>query len=220
MSVHTSTNKFNRNTWSALPINTTPKPNNENKWQTQGCASNVFLDNQASSITIYDRFKGVGIKLPGYNMRFEVNAYPKTNDPVQGHPSYNSGDYQMPHCAHSTINNSDCVDCSTDCDRLGIKETGAVGITKLNWEHTPIFSFYPNPTNGVIMISLDPMYYSTSTTISVIDMLGKEVLSRPITSLKENIDLRSMELTNGVYFIKVHSNEACSTAKLIYQSNN
>lgn len=69
-SVHTGKYKFNNNNWSTLPTNTANAPP-LGKWQTQGCASNVCLDVQTSSTTIFDRFGYLGFN----NMKFDVTTF-------------------------------------------------------------------------------------------------------------------------------------------------
>lgn len=70
-------------------------------------------------------------------------------------------------------------------------------------------SIYPNPTNNFVTLS----GVEGSATIELYNVLGKIVLSQKITKDKTEIDL-SKE-TNGVYFIKIITENNSVTKKII-----
>jgi polyhydroxybutyrate depolymerase len=66
-------------------------------------------------------------------------------------------------------------------------------------ENTPLsFNVYPNPSNGIVQLDLET---TNGISYKVVDVLGKELLSRQVTAVLETIDLA--DLPNGTYFIKV-----------------
>ncbi|MBL7933975.1 MAG: T9SS type A sorting domain-containing protein [Bacteroidia bacterium] len=85
----------------------------------------------------------------------------------------------------------------------GIKESSS----------STIFSVYPNPAAGEFILEtggeLDEVYFVVS------DVTGKEIMHRAVTEKKSTINL--VNLSNGVYFLKVSSGSSVHTIKLIKQ---
>ncbi len=83
-----------------------------------------------------------------------------------------------------------------------------VGIDKEN--SSASVNVFPNPTTDILNIQ----FSSTSNlTISVTDVLGKQVFAERISSQK-NIQLNTSDWSNGVYFLTVKSGEKVSTQKI------
>lgn len=74
------------------------------------------------------------------------------------------------------------------------------------------FSFYPNPTNGIIKIKVP--YKSSRSSIIVRNALGQNVYSSEFKS-SDDIDLSFLE--NGVYLILISNNNRQYSTKLIIQ---
>jgi hypothetical protein len=73
------------------------------------------------------------------------------------------------------------------------------------------FSFYPNPTSGILNIS----YSSEITKVQVMNMLGQTLLERTSNQSELQIDLSS--LPTATYFVKVESNGKSKVVKVIKQ---
>ena len=73
------------------------------------------------------------------------------------------------------------------------------------------FSFYPNPTSGVVNIT----YSEEITNITVINMIGQVIQDRKTNQNQVQIDLSS--LPASTYFVKVESNGASKVIKVIKQ---
>ena len=66
------------------------------------------------------------------------------------------------------------------------------------------FTIYPNPAKDVIFICKDAACHVHTIEYNVINILGETVLSGPITSETQQIDISN--LPDGVYFVKVAGN--------------
>ena len=150
-------------------------------------------------------------------MKFEVNSYSKTNQPhlVILVPNEPNDAYKYPKCNSSS---TDCVDCSTECDKLGINKTGTLGLDQMTWDNTSLFAFYPNPSSKSITIMLNRAA-DNNTNLKIIDMLGKIVYDLPLTTNTTTISLHELNLSSGVYSINIENGELQSNAKLIYQND-
>jgi len=81
------------------------------------------------------------------------------------------------------------------------------GIEKLTAKAT-LINIYPNPNNGVFTVDIE-----SSTTINIIDVLGKVVYTQKLLDGKYTINLSN--LNNGLYILKAESNGQLKTVRLI-----
>lgn len=72
---------------------------------------------------------------------------------------------------------------------------------------------YPNPTNGIVNISIEN--FDSEINIIVTDIIGKVIINQKIQDAKTKIDLSSYE--KGLYFIQLHNNNDVSTQKIIVE---
>lgn len=96
------------------------------------------------------------------------------------------------------------------------KITG-VGIDEDITEANTILNVYPNPASDNVTITYNAI--SNFTSISIFDLTGKEVLSKQINTVKglSQEKLNVVDLTQGVYFLRIASGQNISTQKLIVQ---
>jgi uncharacterized delta-60 repeat protein len=71
------------------------------------------------------------------------------------------------------------------------------------------FGLYPNPTSGLITVK----YSNEIDTVSIINVLGQQVLAKNIHANEGQIDLS--QLNAGTYFVKVTAGDATKTLKVI-----
>ena len=71
------------------------------------------------------------------------------------------------------------------------------------------FTFYPNPTKNNITIANKSIIDS----VEITSILGQRVMAKNINALSSEIDLSS--LSNGIYFVKILSNNQIKTVKVI-----
>ncbi len=75
---------------------------------------------------------------------------------------------------------------------------------------------YPNPTNGIFSLAYNAAN-NQQIVIEIYDMLGRNILveNRTITKGLNKVNLDITNQTNGVYFVKVTSNNLSSTIRII-----
>lgn len=90
-----------------------------------------------------------------------------------------------------------------------------VGINELNKNEIQS-SVYPTPANEILNIKLNNNLLDEIFTISIIDVLGKEIICyKNVHSEEQIIKLNVSALNSGVYFYSLKSNTKKSTGKLI-----
>src|SRR5204863_440347 len=75
----------------------------------------------------------------------------------------------------------------------------------------------PNPTNGDVKLNIYAPV-STAAIVSVYDLTGKSVIPTTETTLgngKNNVDLKTDDLQNGIYFVTVSSSKGKKTFKAL-----
>ncbi len=78
-----------------------------------------------------------------------------------------------------------------------------------------LFSAYPNPTTGLLMIALKKDLSANIDMVIVTDVLGKTIQTNKVHNPNTTIDLSN--LSNGLYFVKVKSGELEKVLKVIKQ---
>lgn len=79
----------------------------------------------------------------------------------------------------------------------------------LNGFDTNAFMYYPNPVENILTIS----YSKNIKNVQIFDIIGKQVLVKNIDNKKSEIDMS--KLTEGVYFVKVYSDNGSAVIKII-----
>jgi PKD repeat protein len=111
------------------------------------------------------------------------------------------------------INNENISSCN-DSIAYSINITNVITGIAFNKLETIDYSIYPNPNNGVFKVKLNTSI-SANEEINVYDLIGNLVYSTVIdsTSLVKTINLPNV--SNGIYFVKVSSNDSQHTKKII-----
>lgn len=102
---------------------------------------------------------------------------------------------------------------SNDIQLYGGQCVGTVGL-KEEKVHEQL-EIYPNPANEVLNISIAKDIDLTNASISLFDVMGKEILNRKIESNTTLIDVS--QYTKGVYFYQIIHQEQQISGKLIIQ---
>ena len=76
------------------------------------------------------------------------------------------------------------------------------------------FKLYPNPTTSLINIALNTNESSNITNVSIINMLGITVYSKPINN-KIGTQISIKNLANGVYFLKINTGTKQMTKRIV-----
>ncbi len=86
---------------------------------------------------------------------------------------------------------------------------GLTGINELSADN--LFSVFPNPGNGIFLIKSE----IKNSSIEIVNVLGEKVYATKINSAQSEIDLSKQP--QGIYFIKLISEQGTATKKLIIQ---
>jgi hypothetical protein len=92
----------------------------------------------------------------------------------------------------------------------------AVGISEASKNNPVGLSVYPNPFSGEINVAAGNLVGTSPTTLKVVDVLGKTILTENYsgkTELNETLNLG--ELSKGVYFISITNNNKHSVHRII-----
>jgi hypothetical protein len=99
--------------------------------------------------------------------------------------------------------------CNASTEAFFFDNIQFAGILGLENNSQETFSIYPNPaSNGYVNVTSST---SGVKTISVYDVLGKQIINTTISSYTLNVS----ELTSGVYILKIIQNGILSTKKLV-----
>ena len=105
------------------------------------------------------------------------------------------------------INGDDYTSSASDIFNIG-------DITSISENNNTFFNVYPNPANDMLNIEFDSQFEKENATISVSNLLGKEVISiNNITSNKTSIDVST--LVNGIYFVNTNVKGNVTTEKIV-----
>ncbi len=103
------------------------------------------------------------------------------------------------------------VNVSSGCPSTPLAVTVTVALGTNGFDDAS-FSFYPNPTSGIVNIS----YASQITNITVINMMGQVIQERNTNENQVQIDLSS--LPASTYFVRVESDGNSKMIKVIKQN--
>ena len=91
-----------------------------------------------------------------------------------------------------------CLQLTTDCGVKDLCNTLSINNANIDENYWDYISVYPNPTNSTVYFNIN---HSELSTIKIMDVVGKEVLSIEIIDELNVIDLSSFG--NGSYFFKI-----------------
>jgi len=86
------------------------------------------------------------------------------------------------------------------------------GMEKL--KGTSGFTIYPNPASDKIMVKIND--FSRETRVSIFDIRVNQILDRSFIN-KQSIELDVSNLSNGLYVMKVQTDQGTETKKLVKQ---
>jgi hypothetical protein len=116
-----------------------------------------------------------------------------------------------------TIDNASSASITEAIANGFVSGTSVVGITETQAPDAQI-QLYPNPTNGLSHIALN-LTNQTEVTVEIYSIDGKRIASKYYGSLNGNVQLpiQSDRWNNGMYKIKVITNDSYSVYNLIKQ---
>ncbi len=114
-----------------------------------------------------------------------------------------TGCYALPEVPPAALNEiaAFCTNPKYQGDRQGPPQRVAAPGSDLNLDTEEIIDIYPNPTTGLVNISLGEDFDLTSASVEVLSHLGSVITSSKIRSKEFEVNLE--ELSSGIYFIRV-----------------
>jgi hypothetical protein len=127
----------------------------------------------------------------------------------------------LPDCAVNSVCNYlaspagvvEIHDNATGCNNPAEIESACAAISTDEVAGAAIFSGYPNPASSQVIIVTS--VGSTKGQLSIINLHGKELITREVTGSKTRLDIS--HLGNGVYFIRLTCDETVMVRKLVKQ---
>lgn len=74
-------------------------------------------------------------------------------------------------------------------------------------------TLYPNPTSGLLLLSIENNNLSETSTIEVVDIQGKKIMSQALKTYQQTIDLSNLD--NGNYILSIYTNNGVIHKKII-----
>ncbi|HRP59267.1 MAG TPA: T9SS type A sorting domain-containing protein, partial [Vicingus sp.] len=110
---------------------------------------------------------------------------------------------------NATTSSFDVVLCTIDS--INMIDMCEINVTSVNdFSSKNEIRIYPNPAKNSLTIFFEN---DNSSTIQIVDITGKIVLTKKLIKTIERLDISSLQ--NGMYFIKIQSNEKDFVQKLI-----
>jgi hypothetical protein len=101
------------------------------------------------------------------------------------------------------------------CENMAVITQSVSACTGINGINIAVgaVSVYPNPNNGMFTVNIPD--FNSTTTITVVNVIGETVLKQNVTSEKTQINLN--DLSNGIYLVKIDNNQTTQIYKIIKQ---
>lgn len=74
---------------------------------------------------------------------------------------------------------------------------------------------FPNPTNGMVTIQLDPDSYTLYQAIQIFDIYGRQIQAMPVTGERIQIDMS--DCVKGIYFLALVSDKKKTVSKIVVE---
>lgn len=100
-------------------------------------------------------------------------------------------------------------------EKKDIKLVSSIGLNDVENNISSI-NVYPNPVKDIATLDIT-LSESSNATIQVVDLMGRTVIDLGIKSFKagqSSIELNTTNLSNGMYFVKINSNNGVATKKI------
>jgi hypothetical protein len=129
-----------------------------------------------------------------------------TNIVYQGNPI----NVTMNNSSTFTVTGTNAAGCSNK-NTVTVSINDCVGITNIAANANGVM-IYPNPNNGMFTVELSN---SAVKSIQLTDLSGRVIMTRTADNGKVDMDIN--HLSNGIYYVKVQSNDAVQVLKVVKQ---
>jgi hypothetical protein len=172
-------------------------------WGDKDCGDDLIADTKQSQNANYD--------CPS----FPHNPNNTCGSDANGEMYMNYMDYVDDNCMNMfTQGQATRMQATLNLERVGILTSlGGISLGVTSFELENAFQPYPNPSNGIFNLNFSN-YPSEKTKITVLDLLGKKL--KTIENLENgNLKIDLSNLKNGMYFLKIQTDGALTTRKII-----
>lgn len=110
------------------------------------------------------------------------------------------------------------LDCSSNGGTVNLLRTGNATISGISaYSVNNNFSIFPNPATSKLIVQANPTNPFNHLNIELCNYIGETILSREITTLKNNeqIVFDIEKYPAGIYFVKINSENTLTTYKII-----
>jgi hypothetical protein len=100
-------------------------------------------------------------------------------------------------------------------EKKDIKLVSSIGLNDVE-NNISSLNVYPNPVKDIATLDIT-LSENTNATIQVVDLMGRTVIDLGTKSFKagqSSIELNTTNLSNGMYFVKINSNNGVATKKI------
>jgi len=169
----------------------------------------VPMEKSSFMVTIHvmsgsDALEGATVTLDGVTVTSDANGDAAFTGLVAGTYAYTvSKDVYTTATGSITLTNLDVIE--------NVEILSTVGINGVN---AKMIKLYPNPTNGILNISL-PENNGKGITIKVTNVIGKVVLENKVINSSNQSKLDLSGFDSGIYFVKVIGNGFENTVKVV-----
>ncbi len=113
-------------------------------------------------------------------------------------------------------NRNPFIDFPELAEMLFGSDTNSTFTTNISAFQKPTWNIYPNPTSGKIIICCNDNHNHLNAEITIFDIIGNIIYENNNFN-NDNIDLNSLNIANGLYFLRIESNNNRQTIKIIKQ---
>jgi hypothetical protein len=92
-----------------------------------------------------------------------------------------------------------------------------VGVEEHHTNHQNLFKVFPNPADERVQVKFENHLSEAPKSISIIDLQGRVLQERSLSSSPHEIEISVSNIPNGVYFLKVKSSSGILTQRLLIQ---
>jgi hypothetical protein len=219
-SVNLTANGANTYSWNTGATTTTiaPTPTTSLTYTVIGTSSVTGCSSQAVQSVTVNALPSVSISAAQSTICINSSTVALTVSPVGGviTGSNVSGNVFTPGAVAGTfVQNYSYTNTATGCSNTAassIVVSLCTGLQSIANNQQSAISVYPNPTNGNITVELVNGFTKE---INVMDISGRIILTSTSSLDKLNVDIST--LSNGIYYIKVISNNKFEVIKIVKQ---
>lgn len=96
----------------------------------------------------------------------------------------------------------------------GMELDNAASASLSEMGQTANFTIYPNPSNSDVTLLMDKLKHLKNAKVTIVDVNGQEHYSLALESIPSLLNISDHQLSQGIYFVKIQSDETSLTQKV------